>query len=424
MSNTAIFTRSLSARCKPGSWYCKQSIRAQLELRPKWILGCLARNPSRALNTQQQLSKGSKQIPRKKFRPTSVSDLASKGTESQEGVVAGLTNENQLVTAYCVAQSYDINRVHQTLLDRGRQAGLPANQASSNEPEVIHLEMPLRRSTGRPLDETDSKPQSTGDVFIFSSGTVVSWGVPRMEIEDLTTEVLLSAATEPLGTNAEEENLEYIEDPQESKSLVRGETIVLGTKSDHIQAVQDQNEHRSTRIVLAKLAYSSGLARATKLAVLENLVDEYSQSSRSVLSMLNGGPMARLKSRRWIYQRFGHLLDLRAQLNLYSELADDLPDLFWDTKQELGLENYYHQVGQTLDVLQRIKILNQKMDYAEEIIGNLRDMRSEIHSSRLEWIIIWLIAFEVLHTIWIEVRRLPQEREKAKGSLDLVTVQG
>ncbi|CAF9911139.1 MAG: hypothetical protein GOMPHAMPRED_007319 [Gomphillus americanus] len=284
--------------------------------------------------------------------------------------------------------------------------------------------MPLRRSTGRPLDETDSKPQSTGDVFIFSSGTVVSWGVPRMEIEDLTTEVLLSAATEPLGTNAEEENLEYIEDPQESKSLVQGETTVLGTKSEHIQAVQDQNEHRSTRIVLAKLAYSSGLARATKLAVLENLVDEYSQSSRSVLSMLNGGPMARLKSRRWIYQRLGHLLDLRAQLNLYSELADDLPDLFWDTKQELGLENYYHQVGRTLDVLRRIKILNQKMDYAEEIIGNLRDMRSEIHSSRLEWIIIWLIAFEVLHTIWIEVRRLPQEREKAKGSLDLVTVQG
>ena len=424
MSNFAVFTRSVSARCKSINWLSKQTIQAQLGLRSKWILESSARSFSGTRNTQQQISKVSKQIPRKKFRPTNPSGLPSKGTESQDSIIARLTNENQVVTAYCVAQSYDMNRVYKILLDHGRQVGLPADQTNSDEPEVVHLEMPLCRSGDSLPDGIDSKSQSTGDVFIFPSGTVVSWGVPQMEIKHSVTEVLSPAATEPLGANAEEENLEYIEDSQESKSLVRGETIVLGTKSDHTEAVQDQTKHRSTRIVLAKIAYSSGLARATKLAVLENLVDEYSQSSRIVLSMLNGGPMARLKSRRWVYQRLGHLLDLRAQLNLYSELADDLPDLFWDTKQELGLENYYDQIGRALDVLQRIKILNQKMDYAEEIIRNLRDMRSEIHSSRLEWIIIWLITFEVLHTIWIEVWRLPQEREKAKDSLHSATVQG
>jgi uncharacterized Rmd1/YagE family protein len=49
-------------------------------------------------------------------------------------------------------------------------------------------------------------------------------------------------------------------------------------------------------------------------------------------------------------QKTGELLALRAQLNHYSELTDSLPDLFWDSRHELGLEGYYDQVGKNLDV--------------------------------------------------------------------------
>ena len=60
--------------------------------------------------------------------------------------------------------------------------------------------------------------------------------------------------------------------------------------------------------------------------------------------------------RKFILQKTGELLSIRAQLNLYSELTDSLPDLFWDTKHELGLEGYYDQVGRALDTNIRVKV--------------------------------------------------------------------
>ena len=308
-----------------------------------------------------------------------------------------------------------MDQIHGILRKRGMQVGPSGAMLYPDEPEVIHIEMPLANDAFPYL--SSSGVTDSGDVFIFPSGTIVSWGVPRSHIEYLTSEVLKPAARNLLGEEAEDENLEYSEDPNEERSFVKAENIVLGTKAPHgvsdpANQSKQGEEHRPLSIVLAKIAFSSALARATKLTVLENMVDGYSQSSRSVLSILMHGSF-RLKSRKWVYERIGQLLDLRAQLNLYSELADDLPDLFWDTKQELGLESYYDQVGRALDTGIRVKTLNQKMDYAEEIIRNLRDMRSEIHSARLEWIIILLITFEVLYALWTEAYRIPA-REVAK----------
>ena len=299
-------------------------------------------------------------------------------------------------------------QVQEILRKRGVQIGPSGTLLYPEEPEVIHIEMPLAEGVA-PIF-TSSSSTNSGDVFIFPTGTIVSWGVPRAHIDHLTSEVLSPAARKSLGEEADNENLEYFEDPSKERSSIKAEIIMLGTKaaslSDTSRIETLDNQQRPIRVVLAKIAFSSGLARATKLAVLENLVDEYSQSSRAILSILMSGSI-RQKSRKWVYEKIGQLLDLRAQLNLYSELADDLPDLFWDTKQELGLESYYDQIGRVLDTEVRIKTLNQKINYAEEIISHLRDMRSEIHSSRLEWIIIWLIAVEIVYLVWNEGFRIP-----------------
>lgn len=112
-------------------------------------------------------------------------------------------------------------------------------------------------------------------------------------------------------------------------------------------------------------------------------------------------------SRSFLLQKTGELLELRAQLNHYSELTDSLPDLFWDSRHDLGLEGYFDQVGRALDVNDRIRTLNQKMDYAQEIATIMRETLSEKHSIHLEWIIIILIAVEVafgVRAIWNERR--------------------
>jgi uncharacterized Rmd1/YagE family protein len=159
-------------------------------------------------------------------------------------------------------------------------------------------------------------------------------------------------------------------------------------------------------MTFAKIAFSSGLARSTRLAVLETMLEKYFDSTRSIPTLLSRGSKLPF-SRSFMLQKTGELLELRAQLNHYSELTDSLPDLFWDSKHELGLEGYYDQVGRALDVNVRIKTLNEKLDYAQEIATILRQTLSEKHGIDLEWIIIILIAVEVafgIREIWKETR--------------------
>lgn len=75
----------------------------------------------------------------------------------------------------------------------------------------------------------------------------------------------------------------------------------------------------------------------------------------------------------------------------------------------MGLEEYYEQVGMALDVGVRIKVLNERMDYASEIAAVLRERLSERHSTELEWLIIGLISIEV----GFEILRLWKERREA-----------
>ena len=137
------------------------------------------------------------------------------------------------------------------------------------------------------------------------------------------------------------------------------------------------------------------------------MLGKYFESTRTIPTLLSKG--SRLPfDRRFMLQKTGELLELRAQLNHYSELTDSLPDLFWDSRHGLGLEAYYDQVGRVLDVGVRIKTLNEKMDYAQEIASIMRQTLSEKHSIHLEWIIIILIAVEV----GFELRREWKERRE------------
>ena len=277
---------------------------------------------------------------------------------------------------------------------------------------MVHVALPVQTSPS----DSDETTWSTGDLFVFPSGTIVAWGIPENVLSPLVSQALLPAAQYPLD-KFEEEDLEYAEDPKRENSNIRGDRIILGTKPakstetssengrDQDPIVDlDQAQNRNLDSTLAKIAFSSGLARSTKLAVLESLLSDYFESTRSIPAVLSrGGRMPFTRS--FISQKTGQLLSIRAQLNLYSELTDSLPDLFWDSRHELGLEGYYDQVGRALDTNIRIKVLNEKMDYAQEIASVLRQQLSEKHGVRLEWIIILLIAVEVVFAIEREIEK-------------------
>jgi len=232
-----------------------------------------------------------------------------------------------------------------------------------------------------------------GDIFVFPSGTIVTWSLPP----DVVTRQIMRAAEEAHPIKCREfEDLEFTTDTNREASVLKGDVIVLGTRKEH-------NEADKLDTTLAKVAFSSGLARSTKLAVLETALTSYFESTRNIPALLSQGAGIPL-GRRFILQKTGELLSLRARLNHYSELTDSLPDIFWDTSSDLGLEGYYEQVG---------RALNQKMDYAAEIASVLREMSSEQHGTRLELIIILLIAVEVVFELRRIVLEMMQEREMA-----------
>ncbi len=278
-------------------------------------------------------------------------------------------------------------------------------------PQVVHVQTPIAPN------------QERGDVFIFPSGTVVAWNVPDKTALRLVQQILPPASVNSHSgyVEVEKEDLEYIEDSTKDRSEIVGDTIVIGTQASKEWESANDVQERPTQAaevdtILAKIAFSSGLARSTKLAVLERLTDTYFESTRSIPLILSRGsplPLTKPKiarrvfetlgfgsrlpfNRSFILRKTGELLSIRAQLNLYSELTDSLPDIFWDSRHELGLEGYYDLVGRALDVGVRIKVLNEKMDYAQEIASVLRETLSERHSLRLEWGIIVLIAIEVV----------------------------
>ena len=319
------------------------------------------------------------------------------------------------MTAFCATETYNIRSVKKILESSGyvidpSRTGL--------YPQVVHVQY---QSWIGKQDLPRDSAQECGDIFIFPSGTVVAWNVDEDAANAFVTQTLRSAAENPHYERIETEDLEFFEDGSSEKSSVVDEKIRLGTKSPPAPGSANEpsqsdvksatGQQYAANVVLAKIAFSSGLARSTKLAVLESALDSYFQSTRSIPTLLSRG--TRLPySRAFILRKTGELLIIRAQLNLSpgssgeDQLTDSLPDLFWDSAHELGLENCFGQVARALDVGHRIRVLNEKMDYAQEIISVLRENLSEKHGLLLEWAIIGLICVEVL----FEVLRLWRER--------------
>jgi len=288
-------------------------------------------------------------------------------TEAGAGPEGSMT-----VSAVCVAEAFHMPTVLEILTVQGFD--IDPDRTGFEASEVVH-----------------ARSFNSRDIFVFPSGTIVTWSLPH----DVITKQLLRAAEDPYPPALREvEDLEYVTDSAREESAMKGDVVVLGTHKEN----RDGDKLATT---LAKIAFSSGLARSTKVAVLETALKAAMESTKNIPEKMARGRGVPL-THRSIISATGQLLSLRARLNHYSELTDSLPEIFWDSRSSLGLENYYDRVGKALDVDMRIQTLNDRLDYAQEISAVLRDLSSQQHSTRLEWIIIALIAVEV----FFELRKI------------------
>ncbi|KAA8901713.1 YagE family protein [Sphaerosporella brunnea] len=381
----------------PSARFLKSSARQQSQPPPP---------PAQKSPQQQQKEDAAAFEKKKTARSTTTKSSLRRAAVVSERRLEAPEGKTKICTAYCTAEKYDLQLAASLL----RQAGYELDPDGTGlVDQVIHIRLGGDALSGE------------GDIFIFPSGNIVSWSIPSATVSKLAT-IIQPAAETPYTTEVETEDLEYTEDPRARKSRVAGDVIILGTATTQIVSEDFALEADTAatlatsggagsvdvlNITLAKIAFSSGLARSTKLGVLESLLEAYLESTSDIPKLLSKG--SRLPfTRSFILRKTGELLQFRAQLNLYSELTDSLPDLFWDSRHELGLEGYYDAVGRALDVDVRIRQLNQKLDYASGIVAVLREQLSEKHSLGLEWMIIALIAVEVA----FELMRIYREHER------------
>jgi uncharacterized Rmd1/YagE family protein len=120
---------------------------------------------------------------------------------------------NNRVTAISVADQFDMNGVTTILQSHG--FSIDPDRTGFEPDEVIH-----------------ARNLNNGDIFVFPSGSLVSWDLPEDVASNLASKILLPAAIDPHMEQMEMEDLEYEEDPKRDNSTMKGDVILLGTKTE------------------------------------------------------------------------------------------------------------------------------------------------------------------------------------------------
>ncbi|KAM0755430.1 hypothetical protein T439DRAFT_344604 [Meredithblackwellia eburnea MCA 4105] len=254
-----------------------------------------------------------------------------------------------------------------------------------------------------PPTRQEGASPTVGEVFIFESGSIVTWGLGR-EGTDLFLRTVIrgrgegASEKDELGwvergryKESEVEVLDYWVDSNR-ETQVTGDSILLSSapSSPHLLTSPTSNTNPSHDL-LTRLAFSTALARCTKLGVYETQFAHFADGTAGIPALLESGSESPVKKED-IIKRFGTLHGFRQKLNLEDEGLLDEPEFLWEDE---GLHAHHDAICKALEFDTRLETLNQRVDYAFQLQSTLMDLLNTKTSHRLEWIIILLIAFEI-----------------------------
>lgn len=239
--------------------------------------------------------------------------------------------------------------------------------------------------------------EKENDVLVLSNGSLVVWGMDESNVEKkilpLLEDYMISKYPFP-----ESEDMDYVETDRLDSTLEEDIIVVNSTEPE--------------QELLDKAAFSSGLSRSTRLAIIETSLERHISQTRKMSENLSMGKKLNLTEKE-LLKSTGRLFLLRGKLNLYSELIE-IPDLYWS---EPNLEKIYRQISNNLDISPRISILNKKLDYATDESRALMSTLNEEKGTRLEMIIIYLILIEVCFEVFHFYERYVDSQEFKKLKL-------
>ncbi|CAG8717305.1 17363_t:CDS:2, partial [Acaulospora morrowiae] len=71
----------------------------------------------------------------------------------------------------------------------------------------------------------------------------------------------------------------------------------------------------------------------------------------------------------------------------------DTPEIFWS---EPAYEPLYTAIRGYLEISRRVELLNQRVAVISDLLDMLKEHLTSSHGEQLEWIVIVLIAFEIM----------------------------
>ncbi len=211
--------------------------------------------------------------------------------------------------------------------------------------------------------------QDTGDVFIFQYGALVAWGMNPESLKKFLDEIR----------------------PFEQDSFSEHFFDKFTFSVERLTRIEDDHISLATEGILEKLAISHGIAQSVKLEEFEISAERtIAETAQIPLNIATSGRTH--LSRRQIARMRGNLFLVKSDINLRYQLLDT-PEFFWEYPE---VERAYEMMARYLDVAPRIEILNQKLEVIHELFSMLAAEQYHKHSSTLEWIIIVLIAVEIV----------------------------
>lgn len=301
------------------------------------------------------------------FIPQNLRKQKARNKASLKDSNAGLKQ----IVAYCSAESYNLTMIRYAFGTKMKEFNLPE------------------------IEDAMAYSYKNGQIYVFAQGVIVFWDIePTDQLQFINK--LTKFAASPFKVKF------YPAQP-----AVTIDDISNELEADTLSYSVSANESVASRInrkglitlssptaSLDQYAFSNALALSVKLATWETSLDSFAESIKSIAYAMREGQRIKIK-RKEVFQKVGELFSLRSNINLGSDLLDS-PDFYWDRED---LETLFQNTCSFLSLRPRTNLMNEKLTYCYELLQQLTSHMDQDHNSKLEWMIIILIAVEVLFEI-------------------------
>ena len=217
------------------------------------------------------------------------------------------------------------------------------------------------------------------EIFFYKEGCVIFWNVPELERSSVLKFL------KPFTDEGYEDSVVF----EESEMM---NYRMSSTDKPHLEKgiinIVDEGD------ILVKYAFSNAISSSVKLGSWETFLEKIIDSIEFISDDLRREAGVKI-SKDFVLQKTGEILGLRHLLNLSSDFLDT-PDFYWDRED---LEHLFLATCSHLAVAKRTKVINEKLSHCLEVMDMINNHLSHEHSSRLEWIIIILIAIEIVFEV-------------------------